>query len=316
MSPKLPESTRLAYARQLADEAKTLVPGMERLGEIVAELRADDLYQTLGFDTWERFCADYIGVTKRTANRWIGAWKQAAIPARSSEVPKSITAGQNAAAGQNVPVVESDALNSATEKSAGGEPRRRPTPKEPGEGGSTPPVANGSRLPPADSPSGGARDTTPAPRQRASTEDSSPSLPAPPDPRAVLGALAESDDGADDLWRDTQRIPSDRELAAKVIAAMHDIDPDDAGPLLTATDATMVKGWTSRTVRAWQRSLGIENEPVEARSPGRVLRPQDRKAKAEAASPAPDPANCRHPKDRENRTSYVVLCGVCGMKLR
>lgn len=168
MPKNLPESTRLAYARQLADEAKTLVPGAERLHDVVVELRQDDLYRLLGFDTWERFCTDYLGISKWTANRLMAGPK-----------PKSITAGQDVAAVHPAPIVESDALNSATKKSEGA-----------GTGAAHVPNTAGSRAPvvappPSDPPSGGARDTAlpPAPK-----EGPPPSLPAPPDPSEVPGS--------------------------------------------------------------------------------------------------------------------------------
>lgn len=179
---KLPESTRLAYARQLADEAKTLVPGMERLSAIARELRTDDLYRLLGFDTWERFCVDYLGVSKWTANRWI-----------SGDKPKSIGAGQSVAAVQDAPIVESDTLKS--DKSPEGvdqrvhtEPTRSggavsasasPTPSGPSSAGGL--VSEQTPSPSADPSSGGARTTAP-PRLAPTDEAPASPGPAPLDP--------------------------------------------------------------------------------------------------------------------------------------
>jgi hypothetical protein len=97
---------------------------------------------------------------------------------------------------------------------------------------------------------------------------------------------------------------------------MHDIDPEDAGPVLTPEDATVVKGWADRAVRAWQQSLGIESADKPARSPGQVIRPKDRKAKAAALGGGADPATCAHPKATERHTGYAIVCGGCGKVLR
>src|SRR4051812_23165312 len=104
-----PHSPRRDYAQQLADEMKTLVPGMERLAEIATELRADDLYRLLGFGTWDEFCIGYLGVSKRTANRWIAGPK----PAIKAVAAKTETAGESAVAGHSVPLSDADALKSA-----------------------------------------------------------------------------------------------------------------------------------------------------------------------------------------------------------
>lgn len=258
----LPEGARSAYARQLADEAKTLVPGMERLTEIAAELRADDLYRLLGFDTWERFCGDYLGVSKRTANRWI-----------AGSQPKSIGAGQSVAAGQNVPVVESKALNSA-KKSEGGERH--------GEARSAP-----QGRPPSNPSSGGARDTAPP----APTGAPHAPLPAPLDPLP-------------------ERPPTYRALLSRILGSMHDLDPEDGGPVLTAEEATFLQGWSTRTVKAWQASIGVTE-----RRPGRVIKPSEREAKADAIGGKADPATCKHPKQSRQVLGYMVKCGLCDTKV-
>lgn len=192
---KLPESARLTYARQLADEAKTLVPGMERLSAIAEELRADDLYRLLGFDTWERFCVDYLGVSKWTANRWIAGSKA-----------KSIGAGQSVAAVQNAPVVESKALNSA--KSPEGLDQAGL--HRAGQRADEPSGAVSANDPPTPSgPSSGGADVQPPAGPTGEAPTSSPSAPPGPPERppsrrqqasAIVAAFQDAEDGVGRGW--------------------------------------------------------------------------------------------------------------------
>lgn len=298
MKPNLPEGARSAYARQLAEEAKTLVPGMERLAEIAAELRADDLYRTLGFDTWERFCVDYLGVSKRTANRWI-----------AGSEPKSITAGQRVAAGQNVPVVESKALNSAK-------------PSEGGETDDDAPRASRTK-PPSDDRSAA---STEAPAKK--SEEGEPQRRLGPDGRGVVGATPTGEGtrqppsdpspaGGSALGEVSAppavvpRPPTYRALMSRIVGSMHDLDPEDGGPVLTAEEATFVQGWSTRIVKAWQASLGVDTP----RRPGRVIKPGDREAKADAIGGKADPATCKHPKQSRQVLGYMVKCGLCDTKV-
>lgn len=280
MPKNLPESTRLAYARQLADEAKTLVPGMERLSEIAAELRADDLFRLLGFDTWERFCTDYLGVSKRTANRWIaGPSKVAAVSASDTQRPKSIGAGQRVAAGQNVPIVESDTLKSpaasteapASSSEGGGQDgETRPAPEVPAPSGKS---------------SDGGEDAGNAPGI-----DSPSPLSDPPDPEEIIERdiggtmirgprkyideckLIPLGDGASllpnngTLTLPTERPPTDRALTSRVFAAMREVDPTDAGPVTTPEEATFLRQWAQRTLDAWK---AIYAPPAPAEKPQR-----------------------------------------------
>lgn len=151
-------------------------------------------------------------------------------------------------------------------------------------------------LPPPAKKSGGARTTAPPPRTETPTGDA----PASPSP-APLDPL--------------ERLPTIRQQTAAIVAAMLNLAPDDAGPVLTAEDATVVKGWAARTVRAWQMSLGIESAAEPARSPGRVIRPKDKRAKTDAVDPGPDPNNCTHPKERRKQLGYMTVCGLCSAKI-
>lgn len=265
----LPEHARRNYAQQLADEAKSLVPGMERLTSIAEELRADDLYRTLGFDTWERFCADYFGVSKRTANRWIAGSK-----------PKTITAGQGAAAGQNVPLPKSGPLNLEKETDDA-----EPAP----DSTVVPPVAE----PPAGPSDTGATDEV---------EDG---------PAGDGEAEEEGDSGgggpADEL---IERPPSDRVLTARVLAPMHDIAPADAGPRLSADEATFLRQWATETLNAWRVAYKID-QPKPERRQG-YSRPAQPPARGTATT---DPFTCAHPKDKRKHLGYIIKCDACGVKI-
>lgn len=104
---------------------------------------------------------------------------------------------------------------------------------------------------PADPPSGGAG-IQPPPRP---TGDPTSPLSAPPD-------LPE-------------RPPSDRQLAARVVSAMQDVDPSDAGPVLTPEEATFLRQWAQRTLDAWK---AVYAPPAPAEKPqrrqGTITRPQ------------------------------------------
>ncbi len=256
MSSKLPEATRLAYARQLADEAKTLVPGMERLSAIAEELRADDLYRLLGFDTWERFCADYLGVSKWTANRWIAGSKA-----------KSIGAGQSVAAVQNAPVVESKALNSA--KLSG---RETAAPFE-GVAAALPASSGGAGVQPPAGPTGEAPTSPP---------------PAPPGPHACLFSacittnLCQADERSDCPLVSAVKVEPDpvdvdaiglRWLKSKTTREVRAIG-DPWGPAIRSE------------VRRWAEAFGTAPAPADKpkRQQGTISRPADRQASAKPPS--------------------------------
>jgi transposase-like protein len=46
------------------------------------------------------------------------------------------------------------------------------------------------------------------------------------------------------------------------------------------------------------------------RSSGRVIKPEDREAKAKEAAPV-DPTTCKHPKERRQKFPYMTRCGIC-----
>lgn len=267
----------------MADEAKTLIPGAERLVEIVVELRTDDLYRLLGFDTWEQFCKGYLGVSRWTANRLIAGPK-----------PKSIAAGQGVAAVQDAPIVESDTLKSpaasteapAKQSEGGGTGTNQPpavvdhqlAPSGPSSAGGTGKVATsapsepgfadpGSAPPPADPSSGGARATASPPRRDAPTEVPPTSRPAPPDPSSAGGkALGEVSPTPAAV-----RLPTDRALAARVFAAMRDIDPTDAALVGTADEATFGTQWMERFLDAWKAKNVPTNGAMPPRRKGNVI---------------------------------------------
>lgn len=83
----------------------------------------------------------------------------------------------------------------------------------------------------------------------------------------------------------TERLPSDRQLVHRVIAAMREVDPADAGPRLTPEEATFLRQWAQRTLDAW-RGTTVPASPPEppARRSGYVIRPEDRQAAAALAS--------------------------------
>ncbi len=224
-TPRVPEPTKVTYARQLADEAKTLVPGMERLAVIAAELRADDLYRVLGFDTWEAFCTGYFGVSKWTANRWMAGPK-----------PKSIGAGQRVAAVQNAPVVESNTLKVAAASTE--------APKTSEGAGSS------QRAPSGPSRSEGVvKDTT------VTASASSDVAPTP----------------SDTARNATERPPSVRALTSRVLAPMHDVEPADAGPVLTPEEATFLRQWTQRTLDAFRAVHAPKPTPKQPRKQPLVI---------------------------------------------
>lgn len=114
-----------------------------------------------------------------------------------------------------------------------------------------------------------------------------------------------------------ERPPTNRALMARVLAPMQDADPDGVGPTLTASEATFVRQWADRTVKAWQASVGVAAEPESPkRSPGRVITPADRAAAKLASAPAKiDPALCEHPKEKRRKLPYMTLCDDCGGKV-
>lgn len=269
-------------------------------------------------------------------------WRRDVVKERKLAVPGVVKARSDAAKEGHKAAGQTAGAGWSSGKSKPIPATSKETPAKKSEGVSPDPAQagelRGPTITPSDPPSGGAELQAPAGPTDEPPPSSRSAPPDPSDPEEII----ERDFGGTVLRgprkyidecklitfpdpSDNGRIPSDRQLAARVLTAMHDIEPDDAGPVLTPEDATMVKGWASRAVKAWQRSLGIENEPVEVssrtdrpmptRSPGHVIRPKDRKAKAEAAAPV-DPANCRHPKDRESKLPYAIMCGVCGSKLR
>lgn len=101
-----------------------------------------------------------------------------------------------------------------------------------------------------------------------------------------------------------------RALTARIVASMHDLDPEDGGPVLTAEEATFLQGWSTRIVKAWQASLGVDT-----RRSGRVIKPGDREAKVGAIGGTADPANCKHPKQNRQNLGYMVKCGLCDTKV-
>jgi hypothetical protein len=86
----------------------------------------------------------------------------------------------------------------------------------------------------------------------------------------------------------TERPPTYRTQAARVLATMRDVEPADAGPALTEDDATFLRQWAQRTLAAWKD--------------------------AQAAAPAP--AGCPHPKARRRNAGYAILCDDCGTVVR
>lgn len=98
---------------------------------------------------------------------------------------------------------------------------------------------------------------------------------------------------------------------SRIVGSMHDLDPEDGGPVLTAEEATFVQGWSTRIVKAWQASLGVDTP----RRPGRVIKPGDREAKADAIGGKADPATCKHPKQSRQVLGYMVKCGLCDTKV-
>lgn len=334
MSSKLPESTRLTYARQLADEAKTLVPGMERLSAIAEELRADDLYRLLGFDTWERFCSDYLGVSKRTANRWIASPK-----------PKSITAGQSVAAGQNVPVVESDALNSAAKQSEGKNGTGSPPHSAPGDSAARPGSPSGQssegvaqtgetpaepcKQTPSGPPSGGAG-IQPSPRPTG--EPTSP-LSAPPGPIGIPWSPITPETVAlfEDRLRD-QRLAGNihpnvfASMVEHLLADRRRQDPD-ASVDVDAIGLRWLQSKNTREVRAigdpwgpairsevrrWAEAFGAPPVPAEKpqRRQGTITRPADR-----IKGPRPyDPVTLTIPVPSVGRKGHADDCSCLSCK--
>lgn len=51
--------------------------------------------------------------------------------------------------------------------------------------------------------------------------------------------------------------PSDRQLTARVFAAMREVDPTDAGPVTTPEEATFLRQWAQRTLDAWKAKNGV-----------------------------------------------------------
>lgn len=95
----------------------------------------------------------------------------------------------------------------------------------------------------------------------------------------------------------TERPPSDRQLAHRVVAAMRDVDPEDAGQRLTPDEATFIGQWTGRALHTW-RTQAVASPPAPpTRQSGYVIRPEDREAAATlaaaqtaAAAPVPRPS--------------------------
>jgi hypothetical protein len=77
-----------------------------------------------------------------------------------------------------------------------------------------------------------------------------------------------------------ERPPSTRQLAARVIAHMQEVDPTDAGPVLTPEEATFLRQWAQRTLDAWK---AVYAPPAPAEKPqrrqGTITRPADRAPK-------------------------------------
>lgn len=301
----LPASTRAVYAQQLADEAKTLVPSMERLGAIATELRTDDLYRLLGFDTWERFCADYLGVAKSTANRW--------IVASSTVKPKAVTTGKKDAPAQNAPVVESPVLkipatSSGVAKSSKGVAsagETLPTPQS-GFPSDQPPEVPGSPDPAIQPP------TNPP-----EVEDLPPPVPTMKSQVAhLIDHLQDLDpamDGQLEVLRAwvRQGIPADEADVIRWMKAKSDHQVraigDPFGPAIRAE------------VQRWSHAFGFDHP---ARRQGTISRPEDRR-KAKLVDPNPtmpsplavDPHNCTHPKDQKKTLPYGNFCGRCNTRI-
>jgi len=281
---------------------------MERLVAIATELRTDDLYRMLGFDTWDQFCTQELGVSKSTANRWIASSKAPAIGVGSTEWPKRETAGQSKRLAEPAKLIPADSQEALDNTSEGA----RVTPASPGKGASSaPPLApsdpsggHGSVEEQAeDNRTGGLRparppalDTdTPGLRPTAEPEmlSAGDDFPQPlliSDADAVRWLRSKTDAqvrALGDPWRPT--VQAEVERWALAMGIMRPKEPTmNLSPAQSAA-----------------RNALRRTAPV--RLPGRVIRPEDR---------ATDPVNCTHPKDREHNAGYFILCGVCRLKLR
>jgi hypothetical protein len=112
-----------------------------------------------------------------------------------------------------------------------------------------------------------------------SSEGSGPGMPqtrpgvaapsAPPDPSEKF-AVPEY----------VERPPSNRAMASRVVTAMQNVDPTDAGPVLTPEEATFLRQWAQRTLDAW-KAKHVPPAPAEKpqRRQGTITRPADRAPK-------------------------------------
>ena len=202
--------------------------------------------------------ARYVGVSPRTVKSWrdiVVEKQRLAVPPATDQRRKEAAereeksrSGQVRAGKQHgnrfIPADSTEALDKSSE----------------GDGHNGVECSTPRGPTPSDPSSGGAELQRPAPP----TDEAAPKRPssrsAPPDP--------------------PERPPSNRVLASRVVAAMRDIDPVDAGRVLPADEATFVRQWAQRTLDAWK---AVYAPPAPAEKPER------RQGYSRPAQPKPEP---------------------------
>lgn len=229
--------------------------------------------------------ARYVGVNPRTVKSWRDSVVEKdtlAVPPATDQRKREATEREESRRSEPVRAGKQHGISAPIPTTSTEAPAQK---SEDGETDEDAPRVSRTK-PPSDPSSGGGRDTAPP----APTGAPHAPLPAPLDV--------------------PERPPTYRALLARILGSMHDLDPEDGGPVLTAEEATFLQGWSSRTVKAWQASIGVTE-----RRPGRVIKPSDREAKADAIGGKADPATCKHPKQSRQVLGYMVKCGLCNTKV-
>lgn len=334
-----PEAKRLAKLESKVERAVTAAGKIA--GEALGAIRDDRLYR-LTHSSFEAYVLDRWGFSKATAYRMIGQARPEVEPnpelVRISP-PEKAKAQVNVSHGETVE--GSDDESPVAQKAVGSgapEGRGRELGTSPARATKTG-IDDPARVP--DSPSGASSGgvdagSTPEPAPPTAPDDlevarseakpiepntSDDDVPGSPDP-AFQRPLNPPELVAD--GNDIGPVPSHRQLAARVVNATTEIEPEDAGPRMSAAEITALTSWADRAAKAWRKAYNIpesEGEPEKRRS-GYKTTPADR-AKAKLAEVivddpdgvAPDSALCKHPREKRKQLPYFTLCTDCGRKV-